>query len=92
MAKKITHLQPYQGFCAETGGGIVLLFVSLFGIPVSTTHAISGCVMGVGSVRGTAAVQWSMVRQIVTAWVITIPLTAIVGFVVCSMYLVILGR
>jgi len=92
MAKKITHLQPYQGFCAETGGGIVLLFVSIFGIPVSTTHAISGCVMGVGSVRGTAAVQWSMVRQIVTAWVITIPLTALVGFAVCSMYLAILGR
>jgi len=92
MAKKITQLKPYQGFCAETGGGIVLLFVSLFGIPVSTTHAISGCVMGVGSVRGTAAVQWSMVRQIVTAWLITIPLTAIVGFTVCSMYLGILAR
>jgi len=84
MAKKITQLKPYQGFCAETGGGIVLLFVSLFGIPVSTTHAISGCVMGIGSTRGTAAVQWSMVRQIVTAWIITIPLTATIGFFVCS--------
>ena len=81
MAKKITNIRPYQGFCAETGGGLVLLFVTIFGIPVSSTHAISGCIMGVGSTQGSAAVQWSMVRNIVMAWIITIPLTAAFSFV-----------
>lgn len=82
MAKRITQLRPYQGFCAETGGGLVLLFVTIFGVPVSSTHAISGCIMGVGATQGSAAVQWSLVRQIVTAWVVTIPLTACCSFVV----------
>lgn len=76
MAKRITHLRPYQGFCAETGGGLVLLFVTIFGVPVSSTHAITGCIMGVGATQGSAAVQWSVIRKIVTAWIITIPLTA----------------
>lgn len=82
MARRITHLRPYQGFCAETGGGLVLLFVTLFGVPVSSTHAISGCIMGVGATQGSSAVQWSMVRKIVTAWIITIPLTATCAFFV----------
>ncbi|PWR71833.1 anion permease [Methanospirillum stamsii] len=82
MAKRITHLRPYQGFCAETGGGLVLLFVTFFGVPVSSTHAISGCIMGVGATQGNSAVQWSIVRQIVTAWIITIPLTATCAYVV----------
>lgn len=84
MAKRITNLRPYQGFCAETGGGLVLLFVTIFGVPVSSTHAISGCIMGVGATQGNAAVQWSVVRQIVTAWVITIPLTAACSYIVYS--------
>lgn len=87
MAKRITHLRPYQGFCAETGGGLVLLFVTIFGVPVSSTHAISGCIMGVGATQGSAAVQWSIVRQIVTAWIITIPLTATCAYLV---YMIIL--
>ncbi|HWQ66336.1 MAG TPA: inorganic phosphate transporter [Methanospirillum sp.] len=82
MAKRITHLRPYQGFCAETGGGLVLLFVTLFGVPVSSTHAISGCIMGVGATQGSSAVQWGMVRRIVSAWIITIPLTAICSYFV----------
>jgi len=82
MAKRITHLRPYQGFCAEAGGGLVLLFVTLFGVPVSSTHAISGCIMGVGATQGSSAVQWRTVRQIVTAWIITIPLTAAFAFMV----------
>lgn len=82
MAKRITHLRPYQGFCAEAGGGIVLLFVTLFGVPVSSTHAISGCIMGVGATQGSSAVQWSIVRQIVTAWIVTIPLTATCAYFV----------
>lgn len=89
MAKRITHLRPYQGFCAETGGGLVLLFVTLFGVPVSSTHAISGCIMGVGATQGSSSVQWGVVRRIVTAWIITIPLTAAFAWVVFSGYLLI---
>src|SRR5690606_28511608 len=70
MGKKITKLRPYQGFCAETGGGVVLSFVTAFGVPVSTTHAISGSIMGVGATRGYSAVQWGIVRRIVAAWVL----------------------
>jgi PiT family inorganic phosphate transporter len=80
MATKITKLRPYQGFCAETGGGVVLSFVTAFGVPVSTTHAISGSIMGVGATRGYSAVQWGIVRRIVAAWVITIPITAVFAF------------
>lgn len=86
MAKRITHLRPYQGFCAEAGGGLVLLFVTLFGVPVSSTHAISGCIMGVGATQGSSAVQWRTVRQMVTAWIITIPLTAVFAFLVFICY------
>ena len=91
MAKRITHLRPYQGFCAETGGGIVLLLVTLFGIPVSSTHAISGCIMGVGATQGSSSVNWGVVRRIVTAWVITIPLTAAFSWIVFAGYLSIWG-
>jgi len=87
MAKRITHLRPYQGFCAEAGGGLVLLFVTIFGVPVSSTHAISGCIMGVGATQGSSAVQWSVVRQIVTAWIVTIPLTASCAFIVFQVFL-----
>lgn len=80
MGTKITKLRPYQGFCAETGGGVVLAFVTAFGIPVSTTHAISGSIMGVGASRGYSAVQWGVVRRIVTAWILTIPLTALFAY------------
>lgn len=80
MATKITKLRPYQGFCAETGGGVVLAFVTAFGIPVSTTHAISGSIMGVGASRGYSAVQWGVVRRIVAAWILTIPLTAVFAY------------
>jgi PiT family inorganic phosphate transporter len=89
MAKRITHLRPYQGFCAETGGGLVLLFVTLFGVPVSSTHAISGCIMGVGATQGSSAVQWKIVRRIVTAWIITIPLTAVFAWMVFTGYQII---
>jgi PiT family inorganic phosphate transporter len=80
MGTKITKLRPYQGFCAETGGGLVLAFVTAFGVPVSTTHAISGSIMGVGASRGYSFVQWGVVRRIVAAWVLTIPLTAVFAY------------
>jgi len=86
MGTKITKLRTYQGFCAETGGGVVLSFVTAFGVPVSTTHAISGAIMGVGATRGYSAVQWGIVRRIVTAWVITIPITAAFAFVFFLVY------
>jgi PiT family inorganic phosphate transporter len=86
MGTKITKLRTYQGFCAETGGGVVLSFVTAFGVPVSTTHAISGAIMGVGATRGYSAVQWGIVRRIVTAWVITIPITAAFAFAFFLVY------
>jgi PiT family inorganic phosphate transporter len=86
MAKKITNLRPYQGFCAETSGGVVLSFITAFGVPVSTTHAITGSIMGVGATRGSSAVQWGTVRRIVTAWVITIPITATCSYACFVVY------
>jgi PiT family inorganic phosphate transporter len=86
MAKKITHLRPYQGFCAETGGGVALTFITSFGIPVSTTHAITGAIMGVGATKGYAAVQWNVVRSIVAAWILTIPVTAGCAFAFYLIY------
>jgi PiT family inorganic phosphate transporter len=80
MAKKITNLRPYQGFCAETGGGMALTFITSFGVPVSTTHAITGAIMGVGAMKGSQAVQWGTVHRIVMTWIITIPITAICGY------------
>ena len=78
MAFDITHLRPYQGFCAETGGGSILSFATLFGIPVSSTHSISGSIMGVGATKGySGAVRWGIVREIVIAWILTIPCSAL---------------
>jgi len=79
MAHKITQLRPYQGFCAETAGGVVLVGMAHFGIPVSTTHAIAGSIMGVGSTKGAKSVRWGLSRNIVLAWIITIHFSAIVG-------------
>ena len=79
MGSKITKLKPFHGFSAETGGGLVLLGASLFGIPVSTTHVISGSIMGVGYVKRTSGVRWQIARRIILAWVLTIPITAILA-------------
>jgi len=81
MAKKITHLLPYQGFAAETGSAIVLAVSSVLGFPVSTTHAISGSIMGVGATRGRRSVSWSMARKIVFAWILTIPVSAVFSMI-----------
>jgi len=81
MAKKITQLRPYQGFAAETSGAIVLAVSSFLGFPVSTTHAISGSIMGVGATRGRRAVSWGMARKIVFAWVLTMPISAIFAMI-----------
>jgi PiT family inorganic phosphate transporter len=76
MAFRLTNLRPYQGFCAETGGGAILTSMAWLGIPVSTTHAISGAIMGVGSTKRFSAVRWGLGRRIVYAWIITIPASA----------------
>jgi PiT family inorganic phosphate transporter len=76
MATRITQLRPYQGFSAETGGGVVLTLMAQQGIPVSTTHAITSSIMGVGATHRLSAVRWGVGRRIVWAWVITIPASA----------------
>ena len=79
MGSKITKLQPLGGFCAETSGAITLAIVTLLGIPVSTTHTITGAIVGVGATRRISAVKWGMAKTIVWAWVLTIPISALVG-------------
>ena len=76
MGQRVTALRPYQGFCAETGGGIALAGTAIAGIPVSTTHVISSAIMGVGATRRLSAVRWGVARRIVWAWVLTIPASA----------------
>ena len=82
MAFKLTDLKPYQGFCAETGGGVILASMAWLGIPVSTTHAISGAIMGVGATRRLSAVRWGIGRRIIYAWIITIPASAAIAALV----------
>jgi PiT family inorganic phosphate transporter len=79
MAFRLTSLKPYQGFCAETGGGAILTSMAWPGIPVSTTHAISGAIMGVGATKRLSAVRWGLGKRIVYAWVITIPASAAIA-------------
>ncbi|HSP33336.1 MAG TPA: inorganic phosphate transporter [Thermoanaerobaculia bacterium] len=81
MGSKITRLQPVGGFAAETAGAITLLIASSFGIPVSTTHTITGAIVGVGATRRLSAVRWGVAQRIVWAWVLTIPLSGIFGTV-----------
>lgn len=81
LGMRIVRLRPYQGFSAETGGGIVLAIFATLGIPASTTHAITGSIMGAGSVRRKYAVRWKVGRQIVIAWLVTIPGSAAIAFI-----------
>jgi PiT family inorganic phosphate transporter len=81
MGSKITKLQPVGGFAAETAGAITLFFASSFGIPVSTTHTITGAIVGVGATRRLSAVRWGVAGRIVWAWILTIPMAALMGAV-----------
>ena len=76
MGSRLTKLDHQQGFCASAGGSVMLFAASFFGIPVSTTHTIAGCVVGVGAARRASAVRWSVAYQVVVAWLITIPASA----------------
>jgi len=90
LGVKLTHLKPIGGFCAETGGSLVLLGTAMFGIPVSTTHTIAGAIMGVGATRRLSAVRWGIVGNIVTAWILTIPASAAMSALVyylCDLFI-----
>lgn len=79
MGTRITKLRPVGGFCAETGGALVILLASRLGIPVSTTHTITGAIVGVGATNRLSAVRWGLAGRIVWAWVITIPASALMA-------------
>ena len=79
MGSKITRLTPVQGFCAETGGAITLFMATELGIPVSTTHTITGAIMGVGAARKLSAVCWNVANNIIVAWIVTIPASALIA-------------
>lgn len=81
MGQKITKLKPVGGFCAETGGALTLFLATALGVPVSTTHTITGAIVGVGSVRRASAVRWGVAGNIVWAWILTIPASAFVAAV-----------
>jgi PiT family inorganic phosphate transporter len=76
MGQRITKLKPVGGFAAECAGSVTLFMATYFGIPVSTTHTITGAIIGVGTTRGTSAVRWGVAGSIVIAWIITIPASA----------------
>jgi PiT family inorganic phosphate transporter len=80
MGSKITDLKPFQGFCAETAGAVTLFGATWLGIPVSTTHTITGAIVGVGMARKASAVRWGMAGTIVWAWIFTIPAAAIIAY------------
>jgi len=79
MGSRITKLKPFSGFCAETGGAATVLLASIWGIPVSTTHTITGSIIGVGAAQRFAAVRWGVAGRIVYAWILTIPMAAAIG-------------
>jgi PiT family inorganic phosphate transporter len=79
MGSKITRLTPMQGFCAETGGAITLFLATSLGVPVSTTHTITGAIVGVGAARRASAVRWNVARGIVVAWVVTMPAAGLIA-------------
>jgi PiT family inorganic phosphate transporter len=79
MGQKITKLKPFEGFCAETAGALTLFGATIFGIPVSTTHTITGSIIGVGAHKGVSAVKWGVTTNIFWAWILTIPVSAVIG-------------
>jgi PiT family inorganic phosphate transporter len=79
MGMKITKLKPVGGFCAESAGTITLFLANILGIPVSTTHTITGAIVGVGSLHTTSAVRWGVAKNIVWAWVLTIPASGLMA-------------
>ncbi|MFA5267186.1 MAG: inorganic phosphate transporter [Methanoregula sp.] len=91
MGYKITKLRPVHGFAAETAGASTIIGASLLGIPVSTTHIICTSIMGVGTTSGASTVKWGVARTIVWAWILTIPVSALIGFAAFSVIRVVIG-
>jgi len=91
MGTRITKLKPFSGFCAETGGAATVLLASVWGIPVSTTHTITGSIIGVGATQRFSAVRWGVAERIVYAWVLTIPMAAAIGAVAYGILLAMRG-
>jgi PiT family inorganic phosphate transporter len=91
MGYKITKLRPVHGFAAETAGAATILGASIAGIPVSTTHIICTSIMGVGSTMGTSTVKWGVARSIMFAWIMTIPISALIGYAMFAIVRVIIG-
>jgi PiT family inorganic phosphate transporter len=79
MGQKITKLKPFEGFCAESAGALTLFGATHFGIPVSTTHTITGAIIGAGARKGVSAVKWGVTRNIFWSWILTIPVSALIG-------------
>ena len=92
MGMKLTKLQPVGGFCAETAGAITLFATALAGIPVSTTHTITGAIVGVGATRRLSAVKWGVAGRIVWAWVLTLPMAAILAALAYKILVATVGR
>ena len=91
MGQRITKLTPFGGFAAETAGGITIVANAIFGIPVSTTHTITGAIVGVGASHRLTAVRWGVTRHIIVAWVLTIPGAALLGAVIFKFLVPLLG-
>jgi PiT family inorganic phosphate transporter len=85
MGQKITKLKPFEGFCAETAGALTLFGATHFGIPVSTTHTITGSIIGAGARKGASAVKWGVTTRIFWAWILTIPVSALISYSVYSL-------
>ncbi|GAC1635229.1 MAG: inorganic phosphate transporter [Candidatus Acidiferrum sp.] len=92
MGQRVTKLTPFGGFAAETAGGLTLVMNAKFGIPVSTTHTITGAIVGVGASRRLTAVRWGVTRRIVWAWVLTIPGAALIGALLYRLVLLLLNQ
>jgi PiT family inorganic phosphate transporter len=91
MGYKITKLRPVHGFAAETAGAATILGASIAGIPVSTTHVICSSIMGVGTTMGASTVKWGVARRIMFAWILTIPISALIGFAAFAVIRVFVG-
>jgi inorganic phosphate transporter, PiT family len=86
LGSRITRLHPVQGFCAEAGGSMTLFLATYFGVPVSTTHTITGAIVGVGAARKVAGVRWNVASNVVVAWIVTLPASALFGAVFYELY------
>jgi PiT family inorganic phosphate transporter len=91
MGTRITKLKPFSGFCAETGGAATVLLASVWGIPVSTTHTITGSIIGVGATQRFSAVRWGVAERIIYAWILTIPMAAAIGAIAYGILLAVRG-